>query len=98
MFTKERNMGVINNLMDERYERLGFKTPSFLENSYGIRIYLGTKGEEDWCVFIPKRILRLKVKDEIFTTHGFYLYLVTEKTALETAERWTTIAKESKRV
>lgn len=80
--------------MDERYEQLGFKAPSFLENKYGIRIYIGTKGEDDWCVLIPNKIIRLKITDSMFAKQDCCLYLVTEKTALETAAQWTAIAKE----
>lgn len=43
--------------MEDVYKKLGFKHPEFLENPYGIKIYIGTKGEDDWCVEIPKELV-----------------------------------------
>ena len=46
--------------MESLYESLGFKQPEFVENPCGIRIYLGTKDKEDWCVEIPKELVQIK--------------------------------------
>ncbi len=50
--------------MSNIYEHLGFNTPKFLENPYGIKIYMGTKDKDDWCVVIPKELVRKKVKPD----------------------------------
>ena len=78
--------------MDELYKRLSFKQPEFLENPYGIRIYIGTKGEDDWAVEIPNKLS--KAKSSAFKyDKNIVFYLVTEEYALELAERYTKIAK-----
>lgn len=76
--------------MEEKYKQLGFKHPDFLENQYGIRIYIGTKGESDWCVEIPNKICQCK------SGRNFTYYSITEDTALKVAENWTGIAKRRK--
>lgn len=70
--------------MKEVYEKLGFKKPEYLENPYGIKIYIGTKHQSDWCVEIPKEICNENI-------HVFYL--ITEEKALSIAEKYTRIAK-----
>ena len=81
--------------MEDIYRKLGFKKPNILENNYGIRIHVGTKGKADWCVEVPKRLhngAKLYEYDKNFT-----FYLVTEEHALEIAEKYTELAKQYKR-
>ena len=72
--------------MKEVFERLGFKQPQYLENQYGIRIYIGTKDKDDWCVEIPKKLCNNSLST---------FYLITEEKALSIAEKYTRIAKQS---
>ena len=44
------------------YKQLEFNAPQFFENPYGIKIYIGTKDEDDWSVSIPKELVRKKIK------------------------------------
>lgn len=46
--------------MGNAYDYLGFNTPKFVENPYGIKIYTGTKDKDDWCVVIPKELIKKK--------------------------------------
>ena len=46
--------------MENVYKKLGFKFPSFVENDYGIKIYYGTMGGNDWAVRIPYEVTKLK--------------------------------------
>lgn len=78
--------------MKDKYKQLGFNHPKFLENPYGIRIYIGTDGEDDWCVEIPKRLCK-KFCGKFNCDNGFTFYFVTEKLALEIAEKYTKLAK-----
>ena len=71
--------------MKEVYEKLGFKQPQYLENQYGIRIYIGTKHLNDWCVEIPKYLCNNNLST---------FYLITEEKALNIAEKYTRIAKQ----
>lgn len=81
--------------MDNLYKQLGFKQPEYMENPYGIRIYIGTKGEDDWCVVIPKALA--KAKCGYYNCNNDYaIYLVTEQEALETAKVYTKLAKQIK--
>ena len=81
--------------MKDMYEQLGFKQPKFLENHYGIKIYIGTKNEEDWCVEIPKELCKKECSKFDYDSN-FTFYFVTEKHALELAERYTELAKSLK--
>ena len=78
--------------MKSTYEKLGFEQSKILENPYGIRIYIGTKGEEDWCVEIPKELCK-KSCSKFNYDNNFTFYFVTEQYALEIAERYTALAK-----
>ena len=78
--------------MDDKYEQLGFKRPEILENPYGIRIYIGTKGEEDWCVEIPKELCTLKCASFNYN-NSFMFYLISEEEALRVAGDFTELAK-----
>ena len=46
--------------MENIYKELGFKQPEILVNPYGIKIYIGTKGDSDWAVEIPKELCKAK--------------------------------------
>lgn len=76
----------------DQYTALGFKPPAFIENPYGIKIYIGTKGKEDWTVVIPQWIMQR----EHNYNKDFAFYLVTEEHALSTAERATRWAQKYK--
>lgn len=83
--------------MEDLYERLEFKRPDFLENPYGIKIYLGTKGKDDWAVEIPKKLSK-KLLEENSHYNYYYeqdliFYMVSEKEALEIAAKFTYHAK-----
>lgn len=79
--------------MDDKYEQLGFERPKILENPYGIRIYIGTKGEEDWCVEIPKELCKMKCASFNYDKN-YMVYLVSEEYALEVAEKYTKLAQQ----
>lgn len=81
--------------MTNLYAELGFRQPEYLENSYGIKIYIGTKGKEDWCVEIPKEIVKEKYKDYKYN-HNYTVYLVDEAHALAVAKKYTELAKQLK--
>ena len=55
-------------LTESRYDLLEFNTPKFLENTYGIKIFIGTKGEDDWCVSIPKELVKKKLTPKVLST------------------------------
>lgn len=78
--------------MMDKYQELGFHRPKYLMNDCGIRIYIGTPGEEDWCVQIPVALLNKKVGNKRFDK-DFTLYLISESEALRIAENFTTIVK-----
>lgn len=77
--------------MEDLYKTLGFKQPEYLKNHYGIKIYIGEKGKEDWCVEIPKEIMKKKTSKYNFNTNYVY-YLVTEEDALRIAREYTRLA------
>lgn len=80
--------------MDDLYASLGFKAPDFVENQYGIRIYLGTKGKEDWCVEIPYKLIIQKLPQYIGKcTKNVIVYFISEEDVLSIAEEFTTIAR-----
>ena len=93
--------------MSNVYENLGFETPKVLENAYGIKIYIGTKDKDDWCVEIPKHILKKKHRQTILgdkptimqtikskmMEEPLVFYYISEKKALSIASEWTNIAK-----
>ena len=81
--------------MNDKYKKLGFKNPEFLENPYGIRIYIGTKGEYDWSVEIPKELATVKCSCFKYN-RSFVFYLISEDYALEIAEKYTELAKQLK--
>ena len=76
--------------LDKQYAEVGFKVPDYIENSYGIKIYIGTKDKEDWCVEIPQRLTEgsyAKYKQSL-TFYG-----ISEQMALRMAKKYTNIAK-----
>lgn len=81
--------------MGDLYKKLGFKQPQFLENKCGIRIYIGTKGLDDWCVVIPKELVKLKCSRYNYDK-DYAIYFVTEEHALATAETYTELARNLK--
>jgi hypothetical protein len=81
--------------MDNLYEQLGFKQPKILMNHYGIKIYVGTEGKDDWCVVIPNWLVRSK-RPCFINTNDFALYLVSEQEALELAKEYTEHARKMK--
>ena len=82
--------------MEDIYKKLEFKRPKILENPYGIKIYIGTKDEDDWCVEIPHELCKTKCSSYI-SDKSFMFYLITEKEALRIAEKYTELAKQLKR-
>ena len=78
--------------MDETYNELGFKRPEILVNQYGIKIYVGTKGDTDWAIVIPKELC--KVKSASFNyEHDMAFYLLAEEDVLDMARQFTDIAR-----
>lgn len=82
--------------MEDIYKNLGFKTPDFVENPCGIRIYFGTKDKDDWCVEIPKELAKLKCPRYPFD-YNYVEYLISETKALIIATEFTELAKRNKR-
>ena len=90
--------------MTDVYKQLGFKQPDYLENQYGIRIYIGTIGKNDWCVEIPKELVLKELVKKKCNDYGydyykdydknFVAYFISETFALEIAKEYTQIAKE----
>ncbi len=78
--------------MENLYNLLGFKKPEYLMNHYGIKIYIGTKGEEDWCVEIPKELAKKKYSGYNCKCN-YGVYLVSEGHALSVAEEFTKLAR-----
>ena len=78
--------------MESIYKELGFDKTQILQNEYGIRIIVGTKDNDDWCVSIPRALV---VKKHPFyrCTLDYTLYLVSEKQALATAKVYTDFAR-----
>ena len=77
--------------MKAEYTKLGFKKPEYLENEYGIKIYLGTTDKDNWCVEIPKKFMG---KDyEKYCDKDFAIYMISEETALSVARKYTNYAR-----
>ena len=86
---------------ENKYTELGFKPPAFVENTYGIRIYIGTKGKDDWTVVVPKWIIKNVYGNNRYSKEHMYnkdvtLYCITEECALDVAERHTRLAQNIK--
>lgn len=83
-------------ITEDTYKSLGFTTPHFLENLYGIKIYMGTKGKSDWCVEIPKELARMKCPQYKFN-YAYVVYLTSEEEVLRIAREFTELAERNKR-
>lgn len=83
--------------LKDLYEKLEFKYPKILVNPYGIKIYIGTKDKDDWCIVVPKEIIRLKHRGYSKYDKDFVLYFITEQHALEVAKTYTDLAKANKK-
>ena len=81
--------------MNDLYEQLGFKQPKILMNSYGIKIYVGTKDKDDGGVVIPNWLIKSK-RPCYIDTKDYALYLVTEQEALALAKEYTEHARKMK--
>lgn len=81
--------------MDDLYKQLGFKQPKLLRNPYGIRIYIGTKDKDDWCVVIPKKLVKLKCP-QYNIDQDYAVYLISERDALGVAKEYTDLANRAK--
>lgn len=78
--------------MHALYKELGFKQPEILVNPYGIKIYIGTKGDTDWAIEIPKELC--KAKSATFKyEHNIAFYLLAEEDVLDLAKQFTEIAR-----
>lgn len=80
--------------MENLYESLGFKSPAFVENPYGIKIYFGTKGNDDWCVEIPKELVPKRC-GYYKCNKNYVVYLIRERDALRIAEVYTNLARQT---
>lgn len=80
--------------MENLYESLGFKSPAFVENPYGIKIYFGTKGNDDWCVEIPKELVQKRC-GYYKCNKNYVVYLIRERDALRIAEVYTNLARQT---
>lgn len=74
------------------YKSLGFKKPEFLENSYGIKIYIGTKGKDDWCIEIPKELAKKKCYNYNLD-YNYIVYLTSEEEVIRIAKEFTQLAE-----
>ena len=81
--------------MENLYKQLGFKQPEYVKNPYGIRIYIGEKDKDDWCVVIPKELVKAKC-NWYNCKNDYAVYLITEKHALGIAREYTEFAKKLK--
>lgn len=84
--------------MDERYRDLGFNMPMCVKNPYGIKIFVGTSGKDDWGVKVPKGLVVKKFLME--KSNGADMYSsytqmehISEEKALSVAQEWTLFAK-----
>lgn len=73
--------------MNEKYTKLGFKTPRYVENRFGIKIYLGTTGKDNWSVEIPKKFIGEKY--EKYCEENFTISMVSEECVLAIASKYT---------
>ena len=76
----------------EKFESLGFKKPDFIENEYGIKIYIGTKGKDDWCIEIPLKLVQEKTHCKIYNKN-VVMYFISEEETFNIASEFTNIAR-----
>ena len=79
--------------MDNLYEQLGLTQPNYVKNVYGIKILLGTKGTNDWCIIIPRELAEKKC-DTYKLRSDFVMYMESEDTVLRVAKEYTEFAKQ----
>ena len=77
------------------FEDLGFKRPDYIVNHYGIKVYVGTEGKDDWCVEIPNWIAKAKCRG-FDNDNNIVLYLVSEEQAFVVAREYTELANKMK--
>ena len=82
--------------MEDAYKSLGFKPTDILVNAYGIKIYLGTKGKNDWCIEVPKELCKMKTPLYPFG-YDYAVYLESEEEVLRIAREFTELAERNKR-
>lgn len=80
---------------EEMWEALGFKAPTFIENDYGIKVYIGTKGKEDWCIEVPRELCKLKCP-KYYLGYPYRVYLESEEEVLRIAREFTALAESSR--
>lgn len=78
--------------MKDLYNSLGFKKSDIVVNPYGIKILIGTKGEDDWCVEVPKELVTKKY-GHYYGESNYTAYFIAEQEALKIAEEYTNVAK-----
>ena len=78
--------------MGNLYEQLGFTQPNYVKNVYGIKILLGTKGKNDWCIIIPRELVEKKC-DAYKLRSDFVMYMESEETVLRVAKEYNEFAK-----
>ena len=81
--------------MEDLYKQLGFDRPKIRVNRYGIKIYIGEKGEDDWGVEIPNELCKEKC-DSFIGDKNYMYYGVTEEDALRIARTFTELAERMK--
>ena len=79
--------------MEDAYKSLEFKKTEVIENPYGIKIYLGSKDKDDWCIEIPKELARKKCRSYNHD-YNYVVYLTSEANVLRIAREFTQIAKQ----
>lgn len=82
--------------MENIYNELGFKNQQILQNPYGIKLYMGTKGATDWCVEIPNILINAKLEtnnSDYKIDKSMAFYCITEEKALSIAKEFTKIAE-----
>ena len=79
-------------MSEQYYNLLGFKAPEFISNPFGIKIYIGTKGKEDWCIEVPKELAKLKCPKYPFE-YNYAVYCVSEEEVLQIAREFSTLAE-----
>ena len=80
--------------MEDIYSKLKFN--KILENSYGIRIHVGTKNQSDWCVEIPKEFCNKKYSDFKYDSNLTF-YDITEREAVKIVKECMESIKELNR-
>lgn len=77
--------------MEDKYTELGF-VHHYVTNRYGIRILFGTPGNDDWCIEIPAKLVKIDNHTYKSDKH-LVMYCIREDTMLRMAEKYTNIAR-----